>query len=67
MTIQKFAAGEKEMKKIIRSAIKDAIKEEFFRLRLELTPEVSDKEMADIEGKYKEPDKDIVRSEWIEV
>lgn len=40
---------------------------EFFKIRLDLTPEVSDKEMAEIEKKYKKPDKNIVCSEEIEI
>ncbi|MCM8760407.1 MAG: hypothetical protein NC832_01655 [Candidatus Omnitrophica bacterium] len=56
-----------EIKEIIGRTIKEVIQQEFFRLRLELAPEISDKEMKEIEKKYKKPDKKIVRSEYIKV
>ncbi|HRR97040.1 MAG TPA: hypothetical protein P5150_09975 [Candidatus Ratteibacteria bacterium] len=55
------------LKEVIRKTIKETIKEEFFKIRLDLTPEVSDKEMAEIEKKYKEPDKKMVYSEWLDI
>lgn len=67
MATQKSMVTTEEIKDVIKKTIKDVIKEEFFKIRLDLTLEVSDKEMAEIEEKYKKPDEDIVRSEWIEV
>ncbi len=52
---------------VIKSAIRDSIKEEFFKIRLGLVKEVSRKEMAEIEEIYGEPDKDIVYSEIIKI
>lgn len=57
---------EDEIKEMIKTTIQDAIKEEFFKIRLDLTPEVSEKEMADIEKMYKKPEKNSVCSEWID-
>lgn len=67
MATQRLDIAKEEIKEIIKSTIRNTITEEFFKIRLELTPEVSDKEMAEIEKKYKKPDKNIVRSEEIEI
>ena len=68
MATQKLIVNSKrEIKDVIKKTIKETIKEEFFKIRLELTPEVSEKEIAEIEEKYKMPDKNIVHSEWIEI
>jgi len=67
MAIQIAKIAKKEIKEIIKTTIKDTIKEEFFKIRLELTPLVSDEEMSDIEKRYKKPDKEIVRSELREI
>ena len=57
----------KEIEDIIEKTIKRTMKEEFFKLRLELTSEVSDKEMKEIERKYIKPDRKIVYSEILKL
>ena len=57
----------KEIENIIEKTIKRTMKEEFFKLRLELTSEVSDKEMKEIERKYIKPDRKIVYSEILKL
>ena len=57
----------KEIEDIIEKTIKRTMKEEFFKLRLELTSEVSDEEMKEIEKKYIKPDKKIVYSEILKL
>ncbi len=57
----------KEIEDIIEKTIKRTMKEEFFKLRLELTSEVSDKEMKEIEKKYIKPDRKIVYSEILKL
>jgi predicted choloylglycine hydrolase len=59
--------GKKEIRDVIKKTIRETIKEEFFKIRLELTPEISEKEMTEIKERYKAPDKNIVYSERIEV
>lgn len=65
MTIKTISIRKEEIKNVIQKTIKESIKEEFLKLRLELIPEISTKEMYEIEKKYKKPDKNIVRSEYI--
>ena len=59
--------SKKELRDVIKETIRETIKEEFFKIRLELTPEISEKEMTEIKERYKAPDKNIVHSERIEV
>jgi len=56
-----------EIKKLVEKTIKETIREEFLKLRMELIPEISDEEMKEIEKKYKSPDKKIVYSESIDI
>ena len=56
-----------EIKKLVEKTIKETIREEFLKLRMELIPEISDEEMKEIEKKYKSPDKKIVYSENIDI
>ena len=56
-----------EIKKLVEKTIKETIREEFLKLRMELIPEISDEEMKEIERKYKSPDKRIVYSESIDI
>ena len=56
-----------EIKKLVEKTIKETIREEFLKLRMELIPEISDEEMKEIEKKYKSPDKRIVYSESIDI
>ena len=56
-----------EIKKLVEKTIKETMREEFLKLRMELIPEISDEEMKEIEKKYKSPDKRIVYSESIDI
>jgi len=66
MASQKLKAAS-EIKNMIKDTIRETIQDEFFKMRLELAPEIPDKEMSEIEKKYKSPDKNIVCSERMEV
>jgi len=59
--------NKKEIKEIIEKTIKESIKDGFFKIRLELIPEISDEEMKQIQRKYKKPSKKTAHSEWIDV
>jgi len=64
---RKVGVTAEEIKKLVEKTIKETIREEFLKLRMELIPEISDEEMKEIEKKYKSPDKKIVYSENIDI
>ena len=64
---EKVGVTADEIKKLVEKTIKETIREEFLKLRMELIPEISDEEMKEIEKKYKSPDKRIVYSESIDI
>ncbi len=52
-----------ELRSIIKQSVKEAIDEEFAKVRLMLSPDVSEREMADISARYGKPEKKRVRIE----
>ena len=52
-------ADENKLKDIIRGAVRDVFEEEMMKLRLLLTPYVSDGEQKKIEESYGEPSKEV--------
>lgn len=56
-----------ELKSIVKASVKEALEEEIIRVRLMLFPEISNKEMLDIAGRYGKPEKKSVRKETIDV
>ena len=67
--MQKINIGEKELYDLIKRAVRDVLREEMFRHRLENLPFVSDEEMRDVEGAYGEPRtrKNRGRTESVEI
>lgn len=55
-------ADETKLKDIIREAVRDVLEEEMMKLRLLLTPYVSDEEQKEIEESYGEPSKEVART-----
>jgi len=55
-------ADENKLKDIIKGAVRDVFEEEMMKLRLLLTPYVSDEEQREIEESYGEPSKKEVAS-----
>ena len=52
-------ADENKLKDIIKGAVRDVFEEEMMKLRLLLTPYVSDGEQREIEESYGEPSKEV--------
>jgi hypothetical protein len=55
-------ADETRLKDIIREAVRDVLEEEMTKLRLLLTPYVSDEEQKEVEGSYRKPSKEVART-----
>jgi hypothetical protein len=53
---------ESKLRQIVKEAVRDALEEELFKLRLLLAPYISDEEQEEIEKSYGEPSKDVARS-----
>jgi hypothetical protein len=53
---------EAKLKEIVREAVRDAIAEEFGKLRLAIAPYISDEEQREIEEIYTKPSKKAVRT-----
>jgi len=56
-----------KLKEIVKESVKEALEEEFMKIRLMFFPEVSDKEMKDIATRYGKPAIKAVRSEKIDL
>jgi len=52
-------ADETKLKNIVKEAVKDVLEEEMIKLRLLLTPYVTDEEQTEIEESYGEPSKEV--------
>jgi len=52
-------ADENKLKDIIKGAVRDVFEKEMMKLRLLLTPYVSDEEQGEIEESYAEPSKEV--------
>ena len=52
-------ADENKLKDIIKGAVRDVFEEEMMKLRLLLTPYVSDEEQREIEESYGEPSEEV--------
>lgn len=61
------SVSHKELKSIVKESVKEALEEELIKVRLMFFPEVSDKEMRDIAGRYGKPEKKSVHAEKIDV
>lgn len=59
------ALDQENLKTIIKESLKEVLQEELIKLRLISFPDISKKEMRDIEKLYKKPDKKSVYSEKI--
>ena len=55
-------ANENTLKHIIREAVRDVLEEEVMKVKLLLTPYVSDEEQKEIEESYGEPSKEVART-----
>lgn len=55
-------ADENKLKDIVREAVRDALEEEIMKLRLLLTPFVSNEEQKDINKRYGKPLKEAART-----
>jgi hypothetical protein len=53
---------EAKLREIVREAVRDALTEEFGKLRLALVPYISDEEQKEIEAIYAKPSKKAVRT-----
>ena len=51
------AISENKFRKIVKDAVRDALEEEMVKLRLLITPNISDEEQKEIEISYKKPSK----------
>lgn len=56
-----------ELKTVIKESVKEALEEELSKMRLMFFPNISDREMRDIAGKYKRPEKKSVHTEKIDI
>lgn len=54
--------NEAKLRQIIKEAVRDALEEEFLKLRLVFAPYVSDEEQEEIEKSYGEPSKEVART-----
>ena len=59
-------ADENKLKNIVREAVRDALEEEIMKLRLLLTPFVSNEEQKDINERYGKPLKEVARTLYME-
>ncbi|MGR3311054.1 MAG: hypothetical protein ACUZ77_09780 [Candidatus Brocadiales bacterium] len=57
---------ENKLKDIVREAVRDALEEEIMKLRLLLTPFVSNEEQKDINKRYGKPLKEAARTLTLE-
>ena len=57
----------KELKTMIKDGVKEALSQEFMKLRAALIPFVSDKEQKDIAKRYKAPSRNIAKSIGIDL
>lgn len=55
-------ADENKLKDIVREAVRDALEEEIMKLRLLLTPFVSNEEQKDINERHGKPLKEVART-----
>ncbi len=55
-------ANENRLKDIVREAVRDVLEEEMMKVKLLLTPYVSDEEQREIEESYREPSKQVART-----
>ncbi len=55
-------ADENRLKDLIREAVRDVLEEEVMKVKLLLTPYVSDEEQREIEESYGEPSKQVART-----
>ena len=55
-------ANENRLRDIIREAVRDVLEEEMMKVKLLLTPYVSDEEQREIEESYREPSKQVART-----
>jgi len=55
-------ANENRLKDIIREAVRDVLEEEMMKVKLLLTPYMSDEEQKEIEESYGEPSKEVART-----
>jgi len=60
-------ADENKLKDMIKGAVRDVFEEEMMKLRLLLTPYVSDEEQREIEESYGEPSKEVARTLVLDV
>jgi hypothetical protein len=59
------SVSHEELRTIIKESVKEALEEEIIKMRLMLFPEVADREMNDIAGRYGKPERKSVRKEHI--
>ncbi|GEM_PF-1313471 len=59
--------SQRKLKSIIKESVKEALEEELIKVRLMFFPEVSNKEMQDITGRYEKPEKKSVHKEKIDL
>ncbi|MBE9571464.1 MAG: hypothetical protein IMF11_12615 [Proteobacteria bacterium] len=55
-------ADENRLKDLIREAVRDVLEEEVMKVKLLLTPYVSDEEQREIEESYGQPSKQVART-----
>ena len=55
-------ADENRLKDLIREAVRDVLEEEVMKVKLLLTPYVSDEEQREIEESYGQPSKEVART-----
>jgi len=55
-------ADENKLKDLIREAVRDVLEEEVMKVKLLLTPYVSDEEQREIEESYGQPSKEVART-----
>ncbi len=55
-------ANENRLKDIVREPVRDVLEEEMMKVKLLLTPYVSDEEQREIEESYREPSKQVART-----
>jgi translation elongation factor EF-Ts len=53
---------EEKLKDIIKEAVRDVLEDELMKMRLLLSPYVSDEEQKEIEESHGEPSKEVVRA-----
>lgn len=55
-------SNENKLRQIVKEAVTDSLEEEIVKLRLLLTPYISDEEQEEIEKNYGEPSKEVSRT-----